>query len=369
MQPSVSIANHELVLRIPADGIDPSWLGRPLDDLGIRADSGIDSVRIEGSPQWKWDSEDAAFLARIERLFPISGPSCTLRGLPADLQKLIELATGRLPAHPDRVAPDNRVARVGLFAAKEVRALAAFIELLGEVVLLAPRFFMGRARVRARDLLDVLAESGSRALVIVAVVNVLMGAILGFVGALELRTFGAGIYVADLVGIASVRELTPILTAIVLAGRTGASFAARLSTMGGNEEIDALTTLGVSADEFLVLPRVIAMSLLTPMLYVYGCAFAFLGGLCVAAPLLNISVDAYVTETQQAIATANFAIGALKALAFGALVALIGCYCGLRADRSAAGVGAATTTSVVASIVTIIAVDAVFAVCANALGV
>ena len=368
MEPGVSIANHELVLRIPADGIDPSWLCRPLEDLGIRADVGIDSVRIESSPQWKWDTEDAAFLARIERLFPISGPSI-LRGLPADLQKLIELATGRLPTHHDRVAPENRVARVGLFAAKEVRAFAAFVELLGEVVRLAPRFFMGRARVRARDLLDVLAESGSRALVIVAVVNVLMGAILGFVGALELRTFGAGIYVADLVGIASVRELTPILTAIVLAGRTGASFAARLSTMEGNEEIDALTTLGVSSIEFLVLPRVIAMSLLTPVLYVYGCAFAFLGGLGVAAPLLNISVDAYVTETQQAIATANFAIGALKALAFGALVALIGCYCGLRAERSAAGVGAATTTSVVASIVTIIAVDALFAVCANALGV
>jgi phospholipid/cholesterol/gamma-HCH transport system permease protein len=369
MQAAVSIANRELVLRIPPDGIDPSWLCRPLDDLGIRADAGIDSVRIESSPQWKWDSEDAAFLARIERLFPTSGPGGTLRGLPADLQKLIELATGRLAADPAHVASESRVTRVGLFAAREVRALAAFVKLLGEVVLRAPRFFMGRAQVRARDLLDVLAESGSRALVIVAVVNVLMGAILGFVGALELRTFGAGIYVADLVGIASVRELTPILTAIVLAGRTGASFAARLSTMGGNEEIDALTTLGVSADEFLVLPRVIAMSLLTPVLYVYGCVFAFLGGLCVATPLLNIPVDAYLTETQQAVGAANFVIGALKALAFGALVALIGCYCGLRAERSAAGVGAATTTSVVAAIVTIIAVDAVFAVCANALGV
>src|SRR5258706_2660601 len=171
MQPVVSIANHELVLRIPADGIDPSWLCRPLDDLGIRADAGIASVRVEGSPQWKWDSEDAAFLARIERLLPISGSSCTLRGLPADLQKLIELATGRHPAHPHRAAPANRVARIGLFAAREVRALAAFVELVGEVVLLAPRFFMGRARVRTRDLLDVLAESGGRALVIVAVVN------------------------------------------------------------------------------------------------------------------------------------------------------------------------------------------------------
>ena len=139
--------------------------------------------------------------------------------------------------------------------------------------------------------------------------------------------------------------------------------------MQGNEEIDALTTLGVSADEFLVLPRVIAMSLLMPLLYVYGCAFALMGGALVAAPFLDISFAAYWTETQGAIAHANFAIGGLKALVFGALVALIGCHCGLRAERSAAGVGNATTTSVVASIVAIIAVDAVFAVCANALDV
>jgi phospholipid/cholesterol/gamma-HCH transport system permease protein len=204
---------------------------------------------------------------------------------------------------------------------------------------------------------------------IVGVVNLLMGAILAFVGAVQLKPFDAGIYVANLVGIASARELTPILTAIVLAGRTGASFAARIATMQGNEEIDALTTLGVSPVEFLVLPRVVALALLMPLLYVYGCALALVGGLSVAVPFLDTSAVLYIIQTQHAIAWTEFAIGGLKALVFGALVALIGCHFGLRAERSAAGVGAATTGAVVASIVTIIAMDAVFAVCTNALGV
>jgi phospholipid/cholesterol/gamma-HCH transport system permease protein len=228
---------------------------------------------------------------------------------------------------------------------------------------------MRRAKVRRAEFVEVLGESSSRALLIVAVVNLLMGAILAFVGAIQLRRFGAGIYVADLVGIASVRELTPIITGIVLAGRTGASFAARIGTMQGNEEIDALTTLGVSPAEFLVLPRVAALTLLMPLLYVYGCAFAILGGLAVAAPILDLSAAAWVVELQRAVGGANFAIGGLKAAVFGAVVALVGCHYGLNADRSAAGVGFATTHAVVTSIVAIIALDAVFAVCANALHV
>lgn len=367
--PAPRIENGELVLTISSQGIDPSWLYRPLDDIGLRLDRQITSVRIEGAADWKWDIDDAAFLTRIEQSFPAAGDRVTVRGLPPGLQKLVDLATGRLPEHHKRVVSPSLIARAGLGAERGAEAVTAFVRLIGEMVLLAPRFLTGRARGRRSELFDVLAESGSRALIIVAVVNVLMGAILAFIGAVELQRFGAGIYVADLVGIASVRELTPILTAIVLAGRTGASFAARIAAMQGNEEIDALTTLGVSADEFLVFPRVMAMSLLMPLLYVYGCAFALIGGACVATPILQISFDAYRTESQQAIANANFAIGGLKALVFGALVALIGCHCGLRAERSAAGVGSATTTSVVASIVAIIAIDAVFAVCANALGV
>jgi phospholipid/cholesterol/gamma-HCH transport system permease protein len=359
-----------LVVQMPDSGVDPSWLARPLDDLGLPRGDAVRAVRVESPPQWRWRTVDAAFLARVLQELGRPREDILVQGLPQDLQKLLALARTRPSDGEDRAGPTPGLfARVGALATDRAGSLRQFLDMLGQVVLLLPRFGAGRARVRPAEILEVLAESSSRAVLIVGVVNVLMGAILAFVGAVQLKPFDAGIYVANLVGVASVRELTPILTAIVLAGRTGASFAARIATMQGNEEIDALTTLGVSPIEFLVLPRVVALSLLMPLLYVYGCALALLGGVLVAVPFLDMSAVTYAMQTQQAISGAQFAIGGLKALVFGALVALIGCHFGLRAERSAAGVGMATTGAVVASIVAIIAVDAVFAVCTNALGV
>jgi phospholipid/cholesterol/gamma-HCH transport system permease protein len=359
-----------LVVRIPAGGIDPSWLARPLEDLERAAGAALRAMRVESPPEWRWGTADAAFLTRVLQRIGAPHGGITVQGLPQDLHKLLALARTQLSAPAGTPAiTGGFVRRIGERAMERARSLQQFVNLLGQVLLLLPRFVAGRSTLRAREVLEVLAECSSRALFIVGVVNVLMGAILAFVGAVQLQPFGAGIYVANLVGIASARELTPILTAIVLAGRTGASFAARIATMQGNEEIDALTTLGVSPVEFLVLPRVVALSVLMPLLYVYGCALALFGGLCVAVPFLDLSAVTYMTQTQQAIGEAHFAIGGLKALAFGALVALVGCHFGLRAERSAAGVGAGTTSAVVVSIVGIIAVDAVFAVCANALDV
>lgn len=364
------IEGDAFVVRMPGAGIDASWLARPLEELGLARGIAVHALRVESPPEWRWGTADAAFLARLLQRLGGSPASLAVDGLPPDLQTLLALA--RAKPSTRGIGPANAtglVERVGALAMERAGSLRQFVDMLGQVVLLLPRLFAGRARVRAAEMLEVLAESSSRAVVIVGVVNVLMGAILAFVGAVQLKPFDAGIYVANLVGIASARELTPILTAIVLAGRTGASFAARIATMQGNEEIDALTTLGVSPVEFLVLPRVVALSLLMPLLYVYGCALALTGGLSVAVPFLDMSAVTYVLQTQNAIAWTEFAIGALKAFVFGALVALIGCHFGLRAERSAAGVGTATTSAVVVSIVAIIAVDAVFAVCTNALGV
>ncbi|MGB8436078.1 MAG: ABC transporter permease [Burkholderiales bacterium] len=359
----------ELVVQMPGRGIEPSWLARPLEDLGLRAGSGVCAIRVEAPVDWRWATVDAAFLARVAQQLDKPQQQIAIHGLPPDLHNLLALARAIPSAGASATAPPGFVARAGLLGLDWARNLGALVNLLGEVVRLLPRFVAGRAKIRSSELVEVLAESSSRALLIVGIVNLLMGNILAFVGAVELKPFGAGIYVANLVGIASARELTPILTAIVLAGRTGASFAARIATMQGNEEIDALTTLGVSPVEFLVLPRVVALSLLMPLLFVYGCALALFGGLLVAVPFLDMSAAGYSVQTQQAIGAAQFAIGGLKAFVFGALVAFLGCHFGLRAERSAAGVGAATTMAVVSSIVAIILVDAVFAVCTNAMGI
>jgi phospholipid/cholesterol/gamma-HCH transport system permease protein len=360
----------ELVVQIPGGGIEPSLLASPPEDLGFETGGGLRTVRVETPVDWSWGTVDAAFLARIVQELERSQQQISIHGLPQDLHKLLVLARGRPSAGTSTTtAPPGLAMRVGVVAVGWARNLREFVNLLGQTLLLLPRFIAGHAKMRGSEMLEVLAESSSRALLIVGIVNILMGAILAFVGAVQLKAFGAGIYVANLVGIASVRELTPILTAIVLAGRTGASFAARIATMQGNEEIDALTTLGVSPVEFLVVPRVVALSLLMPLLFVYGSALALFGGLCVAVPFLDLSAVTYMNQTQHAIGAAQFAIGSLKAFVFGAVVALLGCHCGLRSDRSAAGVGAATTTAVVSAIVAIIAVDAVFAVCTNVLGI
>jgi phospholipid/cholesterol/gamma-HCH transport system permease protein len=361
---------NALIVRIPGSGIEASWLAHALDDLGLAGGTEHASMRVESPPAWRWGTLDAAFLARVLQRLAAARADIKVEGLPPGLDMLLQLARTK-PLMRTRAADalPGLVERLGVLAIECARGVRQFVDLLGGVILLLPRFVCGRSRVQRKELVDVLAESSSRALIIVGIVNFLMGAILAFVGAVQLKAFGAGIYVANLVGIASARELTPILTAIVLAGRTGASFAARIATMEGNEEVDALTTLGVSPVEFLALPRVVALSVLLPLLYVYGCALALVGGMTVAVPFLDISQAVYVSQTQLAVGHAQFVIGGLKALVFGALVALLGCYFGLRAERSAAGVGMATTSAVVASIVGIIAVDAVFAVCANALGV
>ncbi|CAN5717338.1 N/A [soil metagenome] len=242
------------------------------------------------------------------------------------------------------------------------------VSFLGEVVLSASGGLKRHYTFRASDLTRAIADSGARAVAIVTVVNLLVGAILAFVGAVQLVKFGAGIFVADLVGIAVAREMAAIITAVVMAGRTGAAFAAELATMQGNEEVDALEVLGLDPLEFLVLPRVMALLLMMPLLYVYGCFTGLFGGMVVAGGMLDIAPSAYIERSVQALTWIHLGIGLAKSVVFGGLIGLIGCYCGLNASRNAAGVGVATTQAVVASIVGIIVLDALFAICANALG-
>jgi phospholipid/cholesterol/gamma-HCH transport system permease protein len=246
-----------------------------------------------------------------------------------------------------------------------IRPVAFF----GRVLIATGATLAGRWRFRAPDFARVLADSSSNALPIVLVVNFLVGAILAFVGAVQLLQFGAGIFVADLVAIAMVRELAAVITAVVMAGRTGAAFAAELATMRANEEIDALEVLGVDAVEFLVQPRVIALTLMMPLMFVYACVAGLAGGLLVGVSMLDLAPATYVARTIDALSLVHFGLGISKALVFGTLLAVVGCWCGLNAARNAAGVGEATTRAVVASILGVVIINALFALCANALGI
>jgi phospholipid/cholesterol/gamma-HCH transport system permease protein len=246
-----------------------------------------------------------------------------------------------------------------------LRAIAFF----GQVFMSAGAGLRARWSFRAKDFWRVMADCSARAVPIVTVVNMLVGAILAFVGAVQLVKFGAGIYVADLVGIAVSREMAAIITAVVMAGRTGAAFAAELATMQTNEEIDALEVLGLNAVDFLVLPRVMALLLMMPLLYVYACVTGLIGGMLVAAGMMGVSPAAYIDRTFEALSWAHIGLGMSKSLVFGGMLAITGCYYGMYAKRNAAGVGVATTQAVVASIVGVITLDAIFALCADALGI
>jgi len=265
-------------------------------------------------------------------------------------------------------------------ASKEKKSLRLF---LGESVV---RYFRNSGQVLAfignvtrglfhwrkfrwMDCFVEMQQCWSSSIPIVSLISFLVGVILAFQSAIQLRQYGAGIFVADLVGLAVVREMGPMMAAIVVAGGTGAGFAAALGNMRVNEEIDALETLGISPIDFLVRPRLIAVTLMLPILTLYANLLGILGGLFVSSTLLSIPAIAYWVETQNRVSVTDVSIGIIKSVIFGIMIALIGCWRGIQCGRDTAGVGVATSSAVVTSIMFIVLSDALFAVIYNALGI
>jgi phospholipid/cholesterol/gamma-HCH transport system permease protein len=310
-----------------------------------------------------WDSALVAFVHAGVGLASARGVEVDLSVLPEGVRRLVELARAVPPRLQPPAPPDDALtARVGEIALHAWGTAGDALTFLGETVLALGAMLRGRARFRRVDLMHAVEAAGVGALGIVALINFLIGAVLAFVGAVQLQQFGAGIYVANLVAIGVARELGALMTGIVMCGRTGAAFAAVLGTMTVNEEVDALRTMGLRPTEFLVLPRVLATSLMLPALVAYADLLGFLGGAFVGVTLLHLGAVEYARQTQDALALRHVIIGLVKSVAFGAVVALTGCYYGIRCGRSAAAVGEATTKAVVMGIVLVVVVDAVFTV-------
>jgi phospholipid/cholesterol/gamma-HCH transport system permease protein len=281
-------------------------------------------------------------------------------GLPDGVRRLLVLAA----AVPERqgvqrqTLRDSIFTRIGKVAIVSVQSSARMLEFSGEVFLAFLNLLRGRARFRRSDLALLFQECGAQALPIVSLISFLVGAILAFIGAVQLQQFGAQIYVANLVGLAMALEMGAMMTAIIMAGRTGAAFAAQLGTMQVNQEIDALATLGVSPMEFLVLPRMLALVLMVPLLTVYADLLGIFGGAVISAALLDVSMRVYFHQIQEALTLKAFAQGLIKSGVYGVIVALSGCLRGMQCGRSAAAVGAAATSAVVTGIVFIIVASA-----------
>ena len=321
-------------------------------------------VAVETDPQLEWDSGLLLFLRAVLAEAERRQMTVDLAGLPGGARRLLALASVTpeyKELRPEDAAP-SLLTRVGSRTIAATRSGADVLAFIGEACVGLLRLLTGRARFQRSELLRVAQEVGAQALPIVSLITFLVGVILAYVGAVQLRAFGAQAYVADLVSVAMTREMGAMMTAIVMAGRTGAAFAAELGTMRVNEEIDALTTFGVSPMEFLVLPRMVALAVMMPFLCLYADLLGFLGGAAVGVGLLRLGGLEYYQRSVQAIALDDFAAGLIKASVFGVLVAIAGCLRGMQSGRSSGAVGAATTSAVVTSIVLIIVSDAVLTV-------
>jgi phospholipid/cholesterol/gamma-HCH transport system permease protein len=281
-------------------------------------------------------------------------------GLPPGVQRLLDLVQEAAlpPARPaGRPALLERVGRTSLWARDRARDLTGFVV---ETTLGLGRFALGRARFRREDLWLLLQQSGADALPIVALVNFLVGIILAFVGITQLRRFGAEHYVSDIVGIAVVRDMAALITGVVLAGRSGAAFAAQLATMKVTQEVDALQTLGISPIDFLVVPRLVALTLMLPFLTLFADLMGVLGGAAVGTTMMSQAFASYMRQTATSVTNGDIVGGLVKGATYGWLVALTGTLRGMEAERSSERVGEAATQAVVSGIVAIIAACGVY---------
>ena len=317
-----------------------------------------------------WDSAFVAFLWDVEQAAGKAQLHFDEQNHPAPAQWLLPILP-EAPAEPAQPPRNNEgiFARVGDMTLNGLTETGTVSELALDTAKGAAQAVRGKSAMRMKDLLLDIWNAGPDALLIVGIVNFLVGAILAFVGLVELRKFAAEIYVTDLVGIACAREISAIMTAIIMAGRTGGAYAARISTMLGNEEIDALQVFGIPISSYILLPSIVSLALMMPLLYLYGTIVAIFGGFAVSMSMMDVSPIGYWISTFDGVELKEFIFGFIKSFFFASFIALAACRVGLKAGRSAADVGIAATRAVVIGIVGIIAMDAIFAVIANALGI
>lgn len=315
-----------------------------------------------------WDSSLVLWLERARARADELGIQWLDTDLPEALRALAAQKAAAQPLARPATTRHGPLTQVGLASnamADQAREMTHFV---GEVVLGTLAVARNPKKFRMADALWEMQQCGANALPIVSLISFLVGVTLAYTGAIILRQYGGDIYVADLVGLSMVREMGAMMTAVVLAGRTGAAFAAQLANMKANEEVDAYVTFGFSPFDFLVFPRILALGLMMPMLALYANLLGVLGGMLIAMLILNIPPMAYFVEMATTVGLMDITTGLIKATTFGLLVGMAGCFHGLRAEPNAAGVGRAATSAVVMGILLVIVADALYAVVFNALG-
>jgi phospholipid/cholesterol/gamma-HCH transport system permease protein len=325
-----------------------------LDELGRVPKPSI--VTFETAELDAWDTGLITALVAIRRNAAANGVDVEDTGLPEGARRLVSLAFAVREREGARRAEvgTSFLAQVGEGVVSIVANAAELFQFTGMLVLSFGRFARGTASYLRSDVKLYIQEAGAEAFPIVSLITFLIGMIFAFVGLMQLEAFGVGIYTADLVAVAMIREMSPIMTAIIVTGRTGASYAAQIGTMKVNEEVDALTTLGIDPIDFLVTPRVIALLLMLPLLTMYGSLLGILGGMVVGLAMLDVSLTQYTVQTVASVDLSTLFGGLFKSFVYGGLIAVAGCQQGISCGGSAMAVGQATTKAVVNGIVLIV---------------
>ena len=315
----------------------------------------VSHFQISCDENINWDSSLVVFLRNAVRDLSFQKGKVDLINLPDGLSRLLNLAEG--DSNRKEVGEDIRGDR-NIFSSI---ILTRPLEFWGALILSFVKLCRGRSVMRWRDFFETARNCGASALPIVTLISFLTGLTMAFVGSVQLEKFNAKIYVADLVCLAMVREMGALMVAIIMAGRTGASFAAELGNMRLNEEIDSLDTFGICPISFLVLPRTLALFVMTPLLTIYADIVGILGGLLVGTTVMGFSALHYLEQTQAALTNMwEVYSGVTKSLLFGLIIGLVGCYKGIYSGRDSAALGKSVTSAVVASVTLIILADAIF---------
>ncbi|MBX9743571.1 MAG: ABC transporter permease [Chthoniobacterales bacterium] len=315
-----------------------------------------------------WDTSLLLFLRHAKKWAITNKKILEIKALPTNLQQILQ-HQDRMISAPAR-SQQNNISFLFFLGAKVIEVVkhaTEAVRFVGNCTLGFFRFITGKATFRPIDFFVEMQHCWENSAVIVGFISFLVGVILAFQSAIQLRQYGASILVADLVGLSVVREMGPMMAAIIVAGSTGAGFAAQLGNMNMDEEIDALETLGLSTIDFLVLPRFLAVTVMMPLLALWANVLGILGGLFISGTMLSISGSAYLTEMQSRLHFHDLASGIIKSFFFGILIAFAGCFRGIYCERTTAGVGKATSSAVVTGIMLIVMADAIFAVIYNAL--
>ena len=296
------------------------------------------------------------------------GQRVRVEGMQAEYAALRRLVESRAPKKidPAQVHETGPLEFLGHRAMHWLKEMHGMLHFVGENTLVLLRALKSPKHLRFRSILANIQQAGFDALPIVGLLSFLVGMVIAYQGSVQLERYGANIYIADLVGLSMLRELAPMMVAIIVAGRSGSAYAAQIGTMKVTEEIDALRTMGVSPLELLVLPKLLALMIALPLLTVFADFTGVLGGMLVAATQLDVDVHTFLDRFDDAVKSVTFMFGVAKAPVFAMIITLVGCYSGFQAHGSADSVGRQTTLSVVQSIFLIIIADAIFSIVASA---